>query len=371
MSQARKANAGKPKAAKSANVAGKGANQAHVNLALQGGGAHGAFTWGVLDKLLEDGRLWFEAISGTSAGAMNAVVLVDGLMKGGSDGAREALQDFWHAVAAASRTNPIRRSPLNILTGDWSLDNSFSYLWFDLLSRVASPYELNPMNLNPLRDLVEDTIDFERVRSCQDMKLFISATNVHTGRVKVCGCGDISPDVLMASACVPFLYQAVEIDGVPYWDGGYMGNPSLWPFFYECGTDDVVLVQINPIERMETPKTAREILNRFNEITFNSSLLREFRAIDFVTRLIHEGRLEKHEYKAIRMHLIHGGQSMLDLSASSKLNPERDFLEYLRDIGRETASAWLEVHADKVGKEATINLKTLYGDGIPPAPDDV
>lgn len=350
----------------------KTANRKPVNLALQGGGAHGAFTWGVLDRLLEDGRFTVEGISGTSAGAMNAVVLVDGLMKGGPDGARAALASFWHAVSAAARSNPIRRSPLNILTGDWSLDNSFTYLWFDILSRVASPYELNPMNLNPLRDLVEETIDFDRVNACTDIKLFISATNVHTGRVKVFGCDEVSPDVLMASACVPFLYQAVEIDGVPYWDGGYMGNPSLWPFFYECGAEDVVLVQINPIERRETPKTAREILNRFNEITFNSSLLREFRAIDFVTRLIDDGRLSDDEYKAIRMHLIHGGEAMLDLSASSKLNPERQFLEHLRDIGREAASLWLEAHADRVGTEATVNLKTLYGEGgKPPAPGSV
>ncbi|MFN3230573.1 MAG: patatin-like phospholipase family protein [Alphaproteobacteria bacterium] len=335
-------------------------NTKPVNLALQGGGSHGAFTWGVLDRLLEDGRLTFEGISGTSAGAMNAVVMVDGMMKGGPDGARQALHDFWQAVARAGTASPVRRSALNILTGDWDLDNSFSYLFFDVLSRMASPYQINPLDLNPLRDLVEETIDFERVHACEDIKLFISTTNVQTGRVKVFGCGEISADVLMASACIPYLYQAVEIEGVPYWDGGYMGNPALWPFFYECGTEDLLLVQINPMERMETPQTAREIYNRMNEITFNASLMREFRAMDFVSRLVEEGKLSADDYKQIRLHLIHGDEPLKALSASSKINSEWAFLTHLRDIGRAAAEDWLEAEARHVGKRASVDLKELY-----------
>ena len=249
-------------------VAG-GTSPKMVNVALQGGGSHGAFTWGVLDRLLEDGRIGFEAISGTSAGAMNAVVVADGFMKGGPDGARQALEDFWQAVSREGAKSPIQRSPVNVLMGDWSLDTSPGYLFFDHLTRLASPYQLNPLNHNPLRDLLEAQINFDRVAACDKMKLFVSATNVHTGRVKVFTCGEISPDVIMASACLPLMFQAVEIDGVPYWDGGYMGNPALFPFFDSCASSDVILVQINPIERKTTPRTAREILNRVNEIAFN------------------------------------------------------------------------------------------------------
>ncbi len=331
-----------------------------INLALQGGGSHGAFTWGVLDRLLEDGRLDFEGISGTSAGAMNAAVLADGMMKDGPDGAREALHSFWEAVAREGAKSPIRRSALNVLTGAWDLDNSFSYLWFDVLSRMASPYQLNPMDLNPLRDLVEETIDFDRVQQCDCLKLFISATNVHNGRVKIFGCSEITADVLMASACIPYLYQAVEIDGIPYWDGGYMGNPSLWPFFYECGTDDLLLVQINPIERAETPRTAREIFNRMGEITFNASLMRELRAMDFVSRLVDDGKLEEDDYKKVRLHLIHGDEPLKSFSASSKVNTEWPFLLNLRDIGRAAADEWLQRDAGNIGERPSVDLTELY-----------
>ena len=270
-----------------------------INLALQGGGAHGAFTWGVLDRLLEDGRLHIEAISGTSAGAMNAVVVADGIMRGGDDGARESLHRFWKEVSEAGRGSPIQRSPINVFMGDWSLDNSPGYLFLDLFTRLASPYDLNPMNINPLRDVLDGVVDFDLVRSCDKMQLFISATNVETGRVKVFDRGALTADMVMASACLPFMFQAVEIDGVPYWDGGYMGNPVLFPFFRGCTSSDVVIVQINPITRTGAPRSAREILNRVNEITFNASLLREFRAIDFVSRLLEDGKLDASEYKHV------------------------------------------------------------------------
>ncbi|MGI9414186.1 MAG: patatin-like phospholipase family protein, partial [Hyphomicrobiales bacterium] len=247
-----------------------GAGPKTVNLALQGGGAHGAFTWGVLDRILEDGRLKVDAISGTSAGAMNAVVIADGFTRGGADGARLALHEFWLAVSKAARASPIQRSPIDVFMGNWSLDFSPGVIWLDLMSRLVSPYEFNPLNLNPLKDLIESQVDFDHVHHCGDVRLFVSATNVHTGRVRVFTNEEISADTVMASACLPYIFQAVEIDGVPYWDGGYIGNPVLYPFFYETDTADIVLVQVNPIERRETPTSARDILNRMNEITFNS-----------------------------------------------------------------------------------------------------
>jgi NTE family protein len=331
-----------------------------VNLALQGGGAHGAFTWGVLDRLLEDGRTTFEGVSGTSAGAMNAVLLADGLMQDGADGARQLLHDFWRDVSRAAMASPLQRSPLSMFMGSWSLDDSPGYLFMDMLSRLASPYDLNPLNVNPLADIIGSHVDFDRVRACTRTKLFISATNVHTGRVRVFETSEITPDAVMASACLPFLFQAVEIDGVPYWDGGYMGNPALFPFFNACATDDILLVQINPIERKHTPKTAREIMNRMNEITFNASLMKEFRAIDFVDRLIDEGKLSTDHYKQVRLHRIAGDREMVDLSASSKLNAEWEFLTWLRDLGRDTASAWLAAHYDKIGREASVDLRSLF-----------
>lgn len=331
-----------------------------INVALQGGGAHGAFTWGVLDRLLEDGRIGFEAISGTSAGAMNAVVVADGFMKGGPDGARQALHDFWKAVSRESTKSPIQRSPLAILTGSWSLDDSPGFISFDLMTRLVSPYEFNPYDYNPLKDLIEAQIDFERVTACDKIKLFISATNVHTGHVKVFTCGEITSNVVMASACLPFLFHAVEIDGVPYWDGGYMGNPALFPFFNACASRDVVLVQINPIERKTTPRTMREILDRVNEIAFNSSLMKELRAIEFVARLIDAGKLDPADYKEVLLHRIHATNEIATFSASSKFNAEWAFLTHLRNIGRDAAATWLEQHYGRVGKESSVDIRTLF-----------
>ncbi len=341
-------------------AAASGKSPKMVNVALQGGGSHGAFTWGVLDCLLEDGRIDFEAISGTSAGAMNAVVVADGLMRDGPDGARQALENFWKAVSREGAKSPIQRSPINVFMGDWGLETSPGYLFFDHLTRVASPYDLNPFNLNPLRDILEAQVDFERIFAGDKLKLFISATNVHSGRVKVFTRGEITADVVMASACLPFMFQAVEIDGVPYWDGGYMGNPVLFPFFNSCASSDVVLVQINPIERKTTPRTARDILNRVNEITFNSSLLKELRAIEFVARLVDDGKLDPADYKQVLLHRIDSVEEMAELSASSKVNAEWAFLVHLRNIGREAASRWLERHYDRVGERSSVDIRTLF-----------
>lgn len=331
-----------------------------INLALQGGGSHGAFTWGVLDHFMEDGRVSVEGISGTSAGAMNGAVLAHGYLDGGADGAREALEQFWRQVSDMGRLSPIKRSPLSILTGRWDMDDSPAYLMLDLFSRVASPYDTNPLNINPLRKLVESTIDFEKVRACSALKLFVAATNVHTGKIKVFEREELTADMVLASACLPTHFQAVEIDGIPYWDGGYVGNPPMYPLFHTTESKDILIVQINPIERNETPKTARDIQNRVNEISFNSSLLRELRAIDFVTRQLQENKLDRGRYSEILVHRIEATEEINPLSASSKINSEWSFLTHLRDIGRESAKAFLDQHYESLGKESTLDLKREF-----------
>lgn len=333
-----------------------------INLALQGGGAHGAFTWGVLDKLLEDGRLSIEAMSGTSAGAVNAVVMLDGWARDGRECARHALNAFWAEVARSARLSPLRRGPLDGLFSFWGIKETPAYLFFDILTRMFSPYELNPFDINPLRDLIHRMVDFKRMKECREFDLFVAATNVHTGRVRVFKKHEISLDVIMASAALPTIYRAVEIDGVPYWDGGYMGNPPLWPFFYDCEGEDVVIVQINPIERDETPKTAPEIEDRLNEITFNASLLSELRAVDFVGRLLREGRLERGRYKDVRLHMIADVMAMPKLGLASKFDADWEFLIYLRDLGRKAAERFLAQNFDNIGKRSSVDVRALFAE---------
>lgn len=328
-----------------------------INLALQGGGSHGAFTWGVLDYFMEDSRISIEGISGTSAGAMNAAVLAQGYIEGGADGARAALESFWRQVAHMGRMSPIKRSPWSVLTGQWGVDDSPAYLMLDLFGRVASPYNTNPLNINPLSDLVESSVDFEKVRACSPLKLFVAATNVHTGKIKVFNREELTADMVLASACLPSYFQAVEIDGVPYWDGGYVGNPPLYPLFQKTKTQDIVIVQINPVERNETPKTALEIQNRLNEISFNSSLLRELRAIDFVTRQLRDNKLDRERYAEVLVHRIEATEQLNPLSASSKINSEWAFLLHLRDIGRQSAKDFLDQHYDTLGRASTLDLR--------------
>jgi NTE family protein len=330
-----------------------------VNLALQGGGAHGAFTWGVLDRLFDDDRLQIEAISGTSAGAMNAVVAADGLMKNGVEGVKNALKRFWKAVSLAALGSPYQRTWYDLITGNWNLDHSPGYLFSDLVSRVASPYDLNPLNINPIRDRITNHINFERVRCCTKMKLFIAATSVQTGRVRIFERSELTPDVIMASACLPFLFQAVSIDGQDYWDGGYSGNPPLHPFAYRSTAEDVIIVQINPLGCRKTPTSAREILNRVNEITFNANLLSELRAIEFVGRMLDEGSLDPTRYKKLLIHTIAAENGFKDLNASSKLNAEWDFLIHLHKVGYDIADQWLKNNFEAIGKRSTLDWYSL------------
>ncbi|OYX45049.1 MAG: patatin [Rhodobacterales bacterium 32-67-9] len=338
------------------------ASNAHkrVNLALQGGGAHGAFTWGVLDALLEDGRIEIAAISGTPAGAMNAVALADGFTAGGPDGAREKLHHLWHSISLAARHSPVQRNPLDVMMGTWSLERSWGYQAMDVMTRLFSPYQFNPTDMNPLRDIVNVCIDFDCVRHCDGIRLFISATNVETGRVKVFDSRQLTVDMVMASACLPHLFRAVVIDGVPYWDGGYMGNPTLFPFHTHSDSADTIVVQINPVERRGVPRTAHDILNRLNEINFNSSLLKELRAIDFVTRLLDDGKLDSDHYRRALIHIIENESAIGPLGASSKMNAEWDFLTHLRDLGRDTAKDWFARHYDDLGVRGTVDLRAMF-----------
>jgi NTE family protein len=291
-----------------------------VDLALQGGGSHGAFTWGVLDRLLEEPWIKIEAISGTSAGAMNAAVLVDGWSRGGADGARAALDTYWRRVSRAAAFSPLQRSPLERLMGRWTLDTSPAYLAIDLMSRVFSPYDLNPMGFNPLRQILAESIDFERL-AASPIKLFITATNVHTGRGRIFRNGQITPDVLLASACLPTMFQAVEIDGEAYWDGGFAGNPTITPLVRESDAHDTILVQINPRERLNTPRTAGDILDRLNEISFNSPLMKELRMIALPRQAADPGHGEGARRAGMRTHRIMTDK-LAEFGASSKLNAE-------------------------------------------------
>jgi len=328
-----------------------------VDLALQGGGAHGAFTWGVLDRLLEESRLQIEGISGTSAGAMNAAVLISGQAAGGTDGAKAALEQFWRRVSDAALLSPFRRTPLDIMLGRWTLDTSPMFLTLDLMARIFSPYDLNPHGANPLRDILEDCIDFTRVAKAP-VKLFVTATNVHTGRGHVFRNAKLTPEVLLASACLPTLFQAIEIDGEAYWDGGYAGNPTITPLVRECASSDTILVQVNPVERPGTPRSARDIVNRINEVSFNATLLKELRMIAVLQQVSDPGNSEGARWAGMRIHRI-SSSTMTELGYSSKLNAEWEFFCMLRNEGRRSAEAFLATHSADLGVRSTLDLDDL------------
>jgi NTE family protein len=347
------------RAAARARVAGGGRKK--INLALQGGGAHGAFTWGVIDHILDDGRLAIEGISGASAGAVNAVMLADGLARGGPEEAQKRLADFWRASSLGGDLPPLQRAVVERLFSFLPLEGSPAAAWFDALARYLSPYDLNPLNINPLKDLIERFVDFEAVRNCSNLALFVSATNVHTGRLHIFPREKITSDVVMASACLPFLFRAVEIDGEPYWDGGYLANPAIFPFFSATESEDVLLVQINPLERQEVPTSRKDIMNRINEITFNSSLASEFRAIEFVDRMIDQGRLARGtgpgQYRRMNVHRIVLDRMGKHLDAGTKLNNDYEFFEMLRDAGKRAARRFLDEHFDDLGRRSTFDLR--------------
>ncbi len=335
-----------------------------ISLALQGGGAHGAYTWGVLDALLERGDLSIRAITATSAGAMNAVALAGGWTKDGPDGARAGLESFWREVSRHG-------APLSALTprpfasgfDAFSPFAAFSPLNFAAaLSSFASPYDLNPFDYNPLRDALSAAVNFEAVQNC-DIELHLAATNVETGRVRVFSDGEVTLKSVLASACLPQTFKAVEIDGVPYWDGGYMGNPSLFPLIYSDAPQDILLVLLNPLRRGGTPRTAAAIQDRLNEISFNTSLIGELRAIAFVQKLLDENwltdRITK-RYRRLNMHAIRGGLDLCDFDLESKYDTRWSFLARLRDMGRDAYFRWSDTCLAKVGKDSSVDLKSEF-----------
>jgi len=334
-----------------------------INLALQGGGAHGAFTWGVLDRILEDDRLHIDGVSGTSAGAMNGAVMVSGHIAGGNAGARKTLDRFWESVSALGVLSPIHASWYDRAIGNWDLDESPASVWLDTLSRLVSPYQTNPLNLSPLSDLLAELVDFEGLRKGDGVRLFVSATNVNTGKIRVFERKELTRDMLLASAALPTVFQAIEIEGDAYWDGGFMGNPAIFPLIYGCDSRDIVIVQVNPLTRQGVPKTAGEIMNRLNEITFNASLMREMRAIAFVLKLLDQvpgdipviGGL-----KRMHVHLIEDEAAMESLGVASKLNTDMDFLLYLKRLGRETAERWLGENFDSLGHRSTVDINKKF-----------
>lgn len=342
-----------------------------IDLALQGGGSHGAFTWGVLDRFLEDHAIRIGGLSGTSAGAMNAVVLASGFATGGREGAREALNEFWETVARVGSRSAFLHTPFDALFEPWIPSGSTMLRMFDVMSRLISPYQLNPWNVNPLRDLVADHVDFEALRRCEEPKVFVSATNVRTGHHRVFRNQDISLDAVLASACLPVLFHAVEIGTEAYWDGGYAANPALLPLIAESAPRDLVLVQINPVDRPGIPRTAREIIDRINEISFNSSLNQELRTVALIKRLLREDEDSGHnsdarlfaKIGALNIHRVEAQKELGKFGASTKLSSGLSFIRRLRDIGYQAADSWLAHNRNHLGHRSTIELSDDYAEG--------
>jgi NTE family protein len=330
-----------------------------ISLALQGGGAHGAFTWGALDRLLEESGVAIDGVSGTSAGAMNACALAQGLMNGGRQGARAELTAFWQRISelGVEVYNPYQSTPYHSLMRAWNLDWSPASVWLDVMAQFVSPYQVNPLDHNPLRDLLVERLDFAALRDRSPLRLFICATNLKTNKMRIFDNAELSVEALLASACLPQLHRAVEIEGEFYWDGGFIGNPVLRPLIRRCDAPDIVLVQVNPIERDDLPISARDIMDRLNEVTMNSSLMRELDVIATITRLVHDGKLVDPRYREIRLHRIADPQVMNGLGARSKNNTAWAFLTYLRDAGRACAERWLEENRDKIGHQSTLDLE--------------
>ena len=329
-----------------------------LNLALQGGGSHGAFTWGVLDRLLEEDALQFEGITGTSAGAVNAVVLTDGLAAGGRDGARDALRAYWRKVSTLAERGLFRPSLLDKGNPDFGLERSPGFWFLEPMTYFASPYQLNPFNYNPFKDLLAESIDFERVRRQTDVKLFLCATNVETAKVKIFTGNELRVEHLLASTCLPLLMQAVEVDGQYYWDGSYAGNPAIYPLVYECETRDILMVHITPAERPGVPTTSPAIMNRMQEISFNTALIREMRMIASYNKLIEQGRMSGG--KRMLVHVIEAEEFIRAFSWSSRLNADWDFLLHLHSMGRARADQWLATNFDQLGSESSVDLDAKY-----------
>lgn len=332
-----------------------------LNIAIQGGGSHGAFAWGLLEAALEEPGVEIASMTATSAGAMNAVVCAEGLRLGGRAGARAALDRFWSAIShARGPFSPVSLNAVRKAFDPFGLLKEQSFRWFDMLTSVASPYEFNPWNFNPLRDVLEEVVDFPALAASPPVKLFLSATRVSTGTVKVFREYEVSSDRVLATACLPYLFQTVEVEGEPLWDGGYVANPALFPIAYEPDLpDDILICWINPLRRAGIPKTSAEIMDRLNEINFNSSLLAELRAIGFVQHLLADdqaGSALAGRYRALHIHAVEADAALGGLSVSSKFDTTPAFLDGLRQAGRSAFQAWYRAHGADIGRRGTVDI---------------
>lgn len=331
-----------------------------ISIAMQGGGSHGAFTWGVLDRLLEEKDLVVEGVSGTSAGGMNAVATALGIQNGGNQGGRELLTEFWKNMSDSGKSSMFKPGVMDILSNKYTLHNSPGFLFFDFISKVMSPYQLNPFGSNPLKDIIEQVFDLEKLHNFDLVKVFLAATHVYTGKIKIFSNEDLSVETLLATACLPTVYSAVMVKGEYYWDGGFIGNPAIYPLIYNCNTSDIMIIKLNPTHRRRLPITASEIGDRLNEITNNTSIVREMRSVHFITKLIDTGVIDPTKMKRLHMHLIEDEAAFQDLGWSSKLNTEMDFLTYLFDAGRKAADKWIEKNYDDIGKKTTFDLEDEF-----------
>ncbi len=346
-----------PSAAKAEKKNGK----KKVSVALQGGGSHGAFSWGVMDRLLEDGRFEIEGLTGTSAGGMNAVAIAQGLMKGGNQAARDELKAFWQKISDSGKNSPLNhRGPIDKALGKYTMYHSPGFVIFDYLSRMFSPYELNPLQIDPLKDVIASSFDFDALRKFKGVKVYLCATHVQTGKLRIFGLDEMKIEALQATACLPTIHNAVKVDGEYYWDGGFIGNPVFFPLIYDCESPDIILIQLNPTVREKIPTTAREIGDRLNEITNNASVVREMRAISFISDLIDDGKLDPKETKRVFMHMIEDEDTFADLGWSSKLNTEWDFFMHLFEKGRAAADKWIKENYEHVGKKTTAPLREHF-----------
>ncbi|MDR2723581.1 MAG: patatin-like phospholipase family protein [Holosporaceae bacterium] len=337
----------------------------HISIAMQGGGAHGAFAWGVMDRLLEDDRIVVEGASGTSAGGMNSASLIEGLIKGGNGGARAKLNDYWREMSALSKkTSPYQLNPVDKMLKYYNLDRSFGYFFMGTLQQYFSPYQWNMENKNPFRDFVSDFFDYQAIRESKEKKIFLGATHVKTGKIKVFSNDQFCTDALLASACLPFLYQAVKVDGEYYWDGGYIANPAIFPLIYNCKARDIILIQLTKTHVAEIPHTATAITDRLKEITYNGCLVHEMRAIHLITKFIDSGIIKDPSVKRMNMHIIKNEDSFKGLNLSSALNTDWDFLQYLKEEGRKSADHWLKQNYDKIGSNTHVLDEVTFDDFV-------
>lgn len=336
-----------------------------VSIAMQGGGAHGAFAWGVIDRLLEEDDIIVDGVSGTSAGGMNSASIIDGLIHGGNAGARAKLDLYWKEMAElAKKISPYTMNPIDKANKYYNLDHSFGPFIMNFWGSFLSPYQLNPTNWNPFREFVNNFFDFKAIRESKDRKIFLGATHVKTGRVKIFSNSEFCADALMASACLPFMFQTVKVDGEDYWDGGYIANPAIYPLIYNCEAKDIILIQLTRTHCDEIPTTAAAIKDRLKEITYNGCLVREMRAIYTITKMIDDGIITDPKVKRMNMHLIKNEDAFKGLNLSSALNTDWDFLQMLKESGRRTADTWIKSNKDKIGTTQHSIDAGLFGDFV-------